>query len=423
MAARNRAAFEWIHHEHVATSAGVTNEQLTRIGDVQAPLSQLTSAGPGQLSDLQAAALRLADAMTTTVQVPETTFSELRNALAKGDNDKAESEATNRKMTEAVATCATYNMVSRFLVALDIDERADKPCPVPGLSEAEATPRPTPYPHGSGGAEGAGGRGYVQVGQGVNLATRVHFHSMQAPWLVLVNSLMTNLTMWDAVVPTLSGHFNIVTYDQRGHGNSSIPAEPCTVEVLADDVAAVLDGLGIDKAHAVVGVSQGGATALTFALRHGQRASRIVACDTQAVSPEANRAAWDERIALAHKEGMESLAQATVPRWYGPGSGASDEVRRKTHAMVASTSVEGFEKGARALQGYDLVSQGLIEQLKKQPTLLVAGSADGKLPETLQKLATDASATFQKIPDAGHLPMCDQPKAWLDAVLPWLLSK
>ncbi|PWN88945.1 alpha/beta-hydrolase [Acaromyces ingoldii] len=418
VAARNRAAFEWIHHEHVATSAGVTREQLTRIGDVQAPTASLTSAGPGQLSELQAAALRLADAMTTTVQVPETTFSELRAALAQGGD--SEGEATNRKMTEAVATCATYNMVSRFLVALDIDERADQPCPVPGLAEEEATPRAAAYPHS---ADGASNRGLVQAGQGVNLSTRVHFHSMQAPWLVLVNSLMTNLTMWDQVVPALSGHFNLVTYDQRGHGNSSVPPQPCTVDALADDVAAVLDGLGIDKAHAVVGVSQGGATALAFAVRHSHRAARIVACDTQAASPEANRAAWDERIALAHAKGMEALAEATVPRWYGPGSAATDEVRRRTHAMIMSTSVEGFEKGARALQGYDLLAQGLVDQLKKMPTLLVAGSADGKLPETLKKLSTDAGTTFAEIPNAGHLPMCDQPKAWLDAVLPWLLSK
>ncbi len=91
---------------------------------------------------------------------------------------------------------------------------------------------------------------------------------MTAPWIVLINSLMTNLTMWDAVIPALSARFNILSYDQRGHGSSAVPAEPCTIAQLSDDVAFLLDSLAVKKAYAVIGVSQGGATALSFALRH-----------------------------------------------------------------------------------------------------------------------------------------------------------
>lgn len=398
----------------MARKFGVTYDQLSTIGDVYKTLDH----SKGKLSSIQQAALNLADEMTTNVKVSDVTFDTLKKELAKAE--KENEAATNRKMTEAVATVATYNMVSRFLVALDVDDHANIPCPVPGLEEAAQSnsgnhgypPTIFDYSHG-----------LVQVSKGVNLATKVHFNSMQSPWIVFVNSLMTNLTMWDSILPSFTPHFNIITYDQRGHGFSSIPPNGCTLDELADDIATIQSALGVEKLFAVVGVSQGGATTLNFALRHHDKVDRIVACDTQAVCPEANIKAWDDRIALAQKEGMSALANVTVPRWYGPGSGASDSVRSKTLQMVASTSIQGFEKSARSLQGYNLISKGLDEVLKSTKTLLLAGSADGKLPETLESLARDTHSDFARIESAGHLPMCDQPQSFTKKVLPWLLSK
>ncbi|PIL35098.1 hypothetical protein GSI_02886 [Ganoderma sinense ZZ0214-1] len=129
IAVRNKASFEWVQHEPVARAAGVTTEQLAVIGDIHVPRELLISDGPGQLSHIQALAIQLADSMTVNVQVEDEVFEALRRAFVERGEDEA---AVNRKIVEAVATCATYNMVSRFLVALDVDERANVPCPVPG---------------------------------------------------------------------------------------------------------------------------------------------------------------------------------------------------------------------------------------------------------------------------------------------------
>ncbi|EJF55878.1 hypothetical protein DICSQDRAFT_72701 [Dichomitus squalens LYAD-421 SS1] len=127
VAARNKASFEWVQHEPVARAAGLTTEQLARVGAVTASIS---GEGEGQLSSIQAAALQLADSMTVNVHFQDAEFDALRLAfVAQGD----EEAVVSRKMVEAVATCAAYNMVSRFLVALDVDDRADVPCPVPPL--------------------------------------------------------------------------------------------------------------------------------------------------------------------------------------------------------------------------------------------------------------------------------------------------
>ncbi|SNX87888.1 related to 3-oxoadipate enol-lactone hydrolase [Melanopsichium pennsylvanicum] len=432
VAAHNSANFEWFQHAPVAEQAGCTTAQLAAVRDVNAPLSAQSS-----LSPLAKAALALADDMTTKVRVDDSTFSQLKSAFTDnvktlGDKGKIDGfeddELVNRKIAETTLTVAVYNMVSRFLVAVDVDDRANLPVPKPKGSEHVEDPVCLTLP--ITGPSSSAGRGLVQLPDGQLLSTRVHFHRMTAPWIVLINSLMTNLTMWDAVIPALSSRFNILTYDQRGHGSSAVPAQACTIAQLSDDVAFLLDSLAVNKAFAVIGVSQGGATALSFALRHPHRYERLVACDTQPSTPAANVAAWDERIALAKSKGMAELAAATVPRWFGPGSQASAQCRATTQDMVISTNVKGFEAGARALQSYDLVKDGIVEALSQSSTrgqthLLLAGEADGKLPETLQGFANKlneagAKAEFVSIPKAGHLPMCDNPEAWLQTVLKFL---
>lgn len=431
VATHNSANFEWFQHEPVAVQAGCSTEQLAAIRDVRSPVSASTV-----LSPLQKAAVTLADEMTTKVKVADDTFAAVKSAFADNvrqlgadaivDGFEGE-ELVNRKVAEATLTIAVYNMVSRFLVAMDVDDRANVPVPIPEgcnvVDEAPAYPVAT-----SGTGHKDGNRGLVQLLDGQMLSTRVYFHSMTAPWIVLVNSLMTNLTMWDSVVPALAARFNILSYDQRGHGSSAIPAKACTIPELADDIAFLLDSLAIKKAYAVIGVSQGGATALSFAQRHPERYEKLVACDTQPSTPAANVAAWDERIALARSNGMAELAAATVPRWYGEGSQATADCRSRTTDMIKSTPVEGFAAGAAALQSYDLIKDGIVQTFARNTSakhLLLAGEADGKLPETLQAFTTKltqagATAQFTSIPRAGHLPMCDNPEAWLKPVLKFL---
>ena len=69
------------------------------------------------------------------------------------------------------------------------------------------------------------------------------------PWLMLSNSLATDLSMWDAQARELSGVFRVLRYDQRGHGKTDAPAERYTFEILIADALALMDALGIAKAN------------------------------------------------------------------------------------------------------------------------------------------------------------------------------
>ena len=87
-----------------------------------------------------------------------------------------------------------------------------------------------------------------------------------APWLILSNSLATDLTMWDEQARGLGRAFRVLRYDQRGHGGSDAPAGRYPFDTLLDDALALMDALGIAKAH-FAGLSMGGATALGLAER------------------------------------------------------------------------------------------------------------------------------------------------------------
>lgn len=190
VAARNSAGFEWLHHAHVGVDAGLTNEQLTIIRDVNTPLPHPSA--PAPLSAIQAAALRFAEASTFSVVVPKKILDEFKAYLTD-----------DQQLLEAAAVPATYNMVSRLLVALDVGELGEKLLPLPETHQEEHQ---------------------VDVGDGVKLFVKTAKRITDgdsAPWLVFINSLMSNEKMWDGVMPRLSKKYNILTYDQRGHGQVS----------------------------------------------------------------------------------------------------------------------------------------------------------------------------------------------------------
>src|SRR4051795_55675 len=95
-----------------------------------------------------------------------------------------------------------------------------------------------------------------------------------APVVVLSNSLGATRAMWDPQVPALAERYRVVTYDTRGHGTSPAPAGPYTLDDLVDDLVALLDRVGAQRAH-VVGLSLGGMTGMRLTAREPSRVHRL----------------------------------------------------------------------------------------------------------------------------------------------------
>ena len=140
VAAHNYAAYEWIHHEHVGRDAGLTTVQLWVIRDISKHAPSPSS--PGSLSSLQAAALAFADASTKDIKVSNEVFDSLASEFKKFLANETDIESKVQELlVETTAVVGTYNMVSRFLVALDVGGKSDEPVPWPfDREEVQSSP-------------------------------------------------------------------------------------------------------------------------------------------------------------------------------------------------------------------------------------------------------------------------------------------
>jgi len=238
-----------------------------------------------------------------------------------------------------------------------------------------------------------------------------------APWLILSNSLLTNLSMWDDQVATLARSFRILRYDQRGHGGTEATAGEYSFDLLVADIIALIDMLGIGRAH-FCGLSMGGMTALFLAQRHPQRFDRIIACDCGPNSTEASAQQWKERIEVASRDGMQALVEPTIARWFPPDFVATKApVLDKVRGMIRSTPLAGFRGCAMALSSYDL--RGGLGGIDRR-TLLIVGTKDATLAGIRQIKEAVRGSALVELEGAGHISNVEQPAAFTRAVVDFL---
>ncbi|TDZ39668.1 3-oxoadipate enol-lactonase 2 [Colletotrichum spinosum] len=248
--------------------------------------------------------------------------------------------------------------------------------------------------------------------------------SPSAPTVAFSNSLLTSLHMWDSTVAILKEKrpdLRILRYDTRGRHSIPSPPVPATLDLLASDLVTVLDSLRIPKLHALVGVSMGGVTTTNFALKYPNRLKKFVACDFNVTSSAANTQAWKDRIAVAEEDGgagIAKLAEQTVGRWFHPATMQKDALVNSMTEMVAANHVEGFRYSCQALWDYDLKPALGSCQV---PGLLVVGDGDGKgalvkAMDGFKGLVGENGAELKIVPNAGHLPMWEDPAGFWQAM-------
>jgi 3-oxoadipate enol-lactonase len=238
-----------------------------------------------------------------------------------------------------------------------------------------------------------------------------------APWVVFSNSLATNLSMWDEQAAALKKDFRVLRYDHRGHGATEAPDGRYNFDLLVADVIGLFDALSIQRAH-FVGISMGGMTGLALAQKHPDRVASLVPCDCGPASSPASSQQWEERIAIAQKDGMEPLVEATAKRWFPPEFVESHPaVFQNACEMIRSTPVKGFIGCAGALANYDL-RPGLPGITA--PTLLIVGTKDATVPGIKAINAAIPGSKVVELEGAGHLSNLEQPEAFTRALQQFL---
>jgi 3-oxoadipate enol-lactonase len=226
-----------------------------------------------------------------------------------------------------------------------------------------------------------------------------------APVVLLSNSLGATRGMWDPQVPALAERYRVITYDTRGHGDSPAPAGPYTLDDLTDDLVALLDEVGAERAH-VAGLSLGGMTAMRLAAREPGRVDRLaLLCTSAKVDPQA----YLDRAAAVRSGGTAPLAPAVAARWLTPGYAADHpDLVAELEAMIAGADDDGYAACAEVVAALDL-----REDLARiaAPTLVVSGWDDLALPPEHQKLIADSipGAELVTVSPGAHLANLEQP--------------
>jgi 3-oxoadipate enol-lactonase len=228
--------------------------------------------------------------------------------------------------------------------------------------------------------------------------------------VVLLHAGVADRRMWDSVAAPLAHTFRVVRPDLRGFGESPLPGEEYAD---ADDVAALLDELGIARA-AVVGASFGGRVALELATLHpGRVSSLVLLCPAwRGLEPDdaALGAFGEEEDALLEAGDVEGAVALNVRSWVGPEG--SDEVR----SLVARMQRRAFEVQLAAdaadppprPRRVDVDPAGVTVD-----TLVVSGAHDFEHFRLVAATLADRipGAEHVELPWAGHLPSMERPDA------------
>jgi 3-oxoadipate enol-lactonase len=238
--------------------------------------------------------------------------------------------------------------------------------------------------------------------------------------ILLIMGLGYAHQMWFRTRPLLAARYRTVVFDNRGAGQSDVPAGPYSIAQMADDAAAVLDAAEIRRAR-ILGVSMGGMIAQEFAIRYPTRVDRLVLGCTSFGGKTSKIAAKEVLNTLRGRATMtpEEGAEAMVPYIYD----ASTPRERIDQDLAVRRRVYPTADGYLAqLQAINTWSSADRLAAIKSPTLVIHGETDQLIPpENAAMLASQiAGARVVMLPQASHIFTTDQPEKAHAAILEFL---
>lgn len=231
--------------------------------------------------------------------------------------------------------------------------------------------------------------------------------------LVLIHAFPLDGKMWASTAAALADRCRVIVPDMRGFGASELGAGDPSIADMADDVAALLDSLGIKRAT-VGGLSMGGYISLALAARHRARLERLILADTRAAADsDVARAGRADALALVAKQGVAALVERQLAVLLSPA--ASEGVRDQVRGLGRQTP-EGVSAGIRALR--DRPDRQAELSAINCPTLVIVGTEDKISPPAEMAGITSAisGARLVEIAGAGHLSNLEKPSEFTTAI-------
>jgi 3-oxoadipate enol-lactonase len=234
-----------------------------------------------------------------------------------------------------------------------------------------------------------------------------HDQRGEGPDLLLIHSLLTERTVFDAVLPALAARHRVTRLNLPGFGQTP-PVALHTVAEHADWLAKAMDQLSLPKDTAVFGNGFGAFVCLELAIRHGARFGRLIVADTLAAFPEAARVPFRGMAERVSKGGMAAVLDTAIGRMFPPAfAGKNPDIIAARKAALAKVDPQCFARACLALAEMDLTDKvpGI-----ENPTLVLCGSLDQTTPPALARALAERipGARYEQIPDSGHCPMLEQ---------------
>ena len=251
-------------------------------------------------------------------------------------------------------------------------------------------------------------QGCAQARDGISLGYTLHGDARASRRAVLVHSLAMDRHFWDPLAERLGRDAAVLSLDCRGHGASGAGSGEYSVALFADDLAALMDHVGWDRAL-VAGASMGGCVSLAFGQRYPARVAGLGLIDTTAWYGEQAPQQWEERARKALDGGLQALVEFQVTRWFS-------EAFRAAHPEVVSASVAVFLRNdprayaasCRMLGAADLrPALGSI----RVPAAVLVGEEDYATPITMAQMLhrSIGGSTLTVLKNARHLTPLERP--------------
>lgn len=242
----------------------------------------------------------------------------------------------------------------------------------------------------------------------------------QGPVVVLSHALGCDLQMWDGVAAALQDRYTVLRYDHRGHGQSPATGGAFTMDDLADDAAELIRQQGCGPVH-FVGLSMGGMAAQALAARHPGLVRSITIANSASHYDAAAQVAWAARVSTVLAQGMESIADGALQRWFTPEFRADAHGRARVaalRAVLVGTAPTPYAAACEAVAAIDLEAGN---RRITCPALVIAGTRDEATPPAMSEaIARSIAGAELASLDAAHLSAVEQPEAFADTVARFL---
>ncbi|MGQ0794052.1 MAG: alpha/beta fold hydrolase [Deltaproteobacteria bacterium] len=235
---------------------------------------------------------------------------------------------------------------------------------------------------------------------GINIYYEAHGSGEPA---VLIGGLGSQLSSWAAQMPIYSEYFRVLAFDNRGMGRSDKPDVPYTTELMADDAAALMDALGIDRAH-VLGKSMGGMIAQWLAVKYPEKVRKLVLACTSASRDEVGNEILRQGREIASKAGSRAMWMVALFLGYSREYIEKNlSTIQQTMAMISEdpSAAHGYLRQSHACEGHNICH--LVGGIKAKTLVMLADRDIIASPARSLELAKlIPGSTLKVFEGAGH---------------------